>query len=131
MIAPVFQGHTLDLTYSASQVTLHVIDAILPPGDYNLNGIVDAADYTLWRNNFGSTTSLPNDPTLGVGQDDYQRWKDHFGQTAGSGVSSGVAPSVPEPTTLVLIIVTAIGMFPWRTRHAWHASQSNNLGRVI
>ena len=77
-----------------------------------MNGIVDAADYTLWRNNFGSAMSLPNDPTLGVGQDDYQRWKDHFGQTAGSGVSSGVAPSVPEPTTLVLIIVTAIGMFP-------------------
>ena len=30
VIAPVFQGHTLDLTYSANQVTLHVIDAILP-----------------------------------------------------------------------------------------------------
>ena len=78
--APIFNGHTLNLVYSANQVTLHVIDAILPPGDYNQNGIVDAADYTVWRDNLGSGTSLPNDGTPGVGHDDYVRWKIHFGE---------------------------------------------------
>ena len=28
------------------------------PGDYNDNGIVDAADYTIWRDTLGSTTDL-------------------------------------------------------------------------
>ncbi len=40
-------------------------------GDYNGNGTVDAADYTIWRNNLGSLASLPNDETSGVGLDDY------------------------------------------------------------
>jgi hypothetical protein len=72
-------------------------------GDYNQNGVVDAADYTLWRNNFGSPTSLPNDPSPGVGQDDYTRWKQNFGQTGG-GAGSIAAPSpIPEPTTFALL----------------------------
>ena len=31
------------------------------PGDYNGNGIVDAADYTVWRDHFGQTFALPNE----------------------------------------------------------------------
>lgn len=50
-------------------------------GDFNQNGIVDAADYTVWRNNFGSNTPLPNDPNgTPVGNEAYQTWKAHFGQ---------------------------------------------------
>ncbi len=30
----------------------------LPDGDYNQDGVVDAADYTVWRNTLGSTTDL-------------------------------------------------------------------------
>ena len=30
-------------------------------GDYNHNGIVDAADYVVWRKNVGTSTALPND----------------------------------------------------------------------
>ncbi len=54
-----------------------------PAGDYNNNGTVDAADYTRWRNNLGSTTAnLPNDPTPTiVDQSDYTTWKTNFGQT--------------------------------------------------
>ena len=64
-----------------------LITLIGPPiiGDYNRDGIVNAADYTVWRNNLGSGTALPNDDTAGVGPDDYVRWKTNFGQTAGAG----------------------------------------------
>jgi autotransporter-associated beta strand protein len=112
--APIFNGHTLDLVYSANQVTLKVIDAILPPGDYSLNGIVDAADYTIWRDNFGSGTSLPNDPSSGVGNDDYLRWKSHFGEATGSGASAAVGPAVPEPTALALVIAALFCLGTWR-----------------
>ena len=50
-------------------------------GDFNENGIVDAADYTMWRDNLGSTTALPNDPNgTPVGAAAYDTWKAHFGQ---------------------------------------------------
>jgi hypothetical protein len=69
-------------------------------GDYNQNGIVDAADYTIWRDKLGSGTALHNDDTDGVGQDDYTRWKNNFGQHAGSGSIA----NVPEPSTAALLV---------------------------
>ncbi len=76
------------------------------PGDYNNDGFVDAADYTVWRNKLGSVTSLPNDDTPGVGQDDYTRWKANFGQVAGSGAGSIAPPysATPEPSTPLLAL---------------------------
>jgi hypothetical protein len=73
-----------------------------PDGDYNQDGTVNAADYTVWRNNLGSPTALPNDDSPGVGPDDYDRWKDHFGESAGSGASASIDAAVPEPSALVL-----------------------------
>jgi hypothetical protein len=84
-------------------------------GDYNENGVVDAADYVVWRNSFPGTTSLPNDDTPGVGQDDYTRWRQNFGNTGGGvgrtmngivvigslpmGLGGSIGP-VPEPATM-------------------------------
>lgn len=57
-----------------------------PLGDYNHNGTVDAADYTIWRDTLGSTTDLRangnNDPpsTDLIDQADYTTWKNAFGQ---------------------------------------------------
>jgi hypothetical protein len=85
------------------------------PGDYNQNGVVDAADYLLWRRNLGSGTSLPNDDSPGVGQDDYTRWRAHFGQTAGTGSGANANAAVPEPATVVLLIAGLL-MFGSRRR---------------
>lgn len=50
-------------------------------GDYNENGIVDAADYTRWRDALGTNTVLPNDPVGGmIGAQQYTNWKTHYGQ---------------------------------------------------
>lgn len=80
------------------------------PGDYNQDGSVDAADYTLWRDILDSATALPNDDTAGVAADDYDRWKTNFGNHSGtgalalpgprdSGLASGSLASVPEPVS--------------------------------
>ena len=47
------------------------------PGDFNRDGIVYAADYTMWRNTLGSTTDLRADANLDgiVDQADYEVWK--------------------------------------------------------
>jgi PEP-CTERM motif len=73
-------------------------------GDYNGNGIVDAADYTVWRDKLGTMTSLPNDTTPGsVTQADYDVWKSDFGSHSGSGAGANAA--IPEPATLLLLLV--------------------------
>ncbi len=81
-------------------------------GDYNNNGIVDAADYTVWRNNVGQpgTTLQHRDPNNGTGvvsQDDYNSWKANFGAGGGAGGVGGGA--VPEPGTVALALV-AMGL---------------------
>jgi enediyne biosynthesis protein E4 len=78
------------------------------PGDYNTDGIVDAADYTVWRNRLGSGVSLPNDTTPGVGLDDYTRWKVHFGETTAGSAASEINPAIPEPSTAILFLLGLI-----------------------
>jgi probable HAF family extracellular repeat protein len=73
------------------------------PGDFNHDGTVDAADYVVWRKGLGTTYT----------QDHYNIWRAHFGMTAGSSSgSAGASPSqafVPEPATLLLLILAAAG----------------------
>jgi hypothetical protein len=73
------------------------------PGDFNRNGVVDAPDYVVWRKGLG-TIFTP---------DDYNIWRAHFGQTAGSGSAlpsnESLSASVPEPATLILMILAAAG----------------------
>lgn len=61
-------------------------------GDFNGDGDVDAADYTVWRNGLDSAFL----------QADYDVWKSHFGQTVGGPGSGTGGFSVPEPLNVSL-----------------------------
>jgi hypothetical protein len=79
------------------------------PGDYNANGVVDAADYTVWRDLPSGPGILANDATPGsVSASDYDVWKMHFGQAVGSG--AGATDAVPEPESIVLLALAAIAL---------------------
>ena len=56
-------------------------------GDFNNDGLVDAADYTLWRDNLGGGTALSNDGGLGapVRTAHYDLWNANFGTGGGAG----------------------------------------------
>ncbi len=79
--------------FAAAQDTPFV-DALA--GDFNNDGIVDAADYVVWRKNLGS-------------QDDYNLWRTNFGRTAASGtagnLAGSVSSSVPEPSSIVVLLL--------------------------
>ncbi|MEM8864279.1 MAG: Ig-like domain-containing protein [Planctomycetota bacterium] len=87
-----------------------VLNAFLMPletgltGDYNNDGIVDVADYTVWRDNNGTGAALPNDNTAGVDISDYEVWRNNYGNTANP--VPVTSPAVPEPTSLSLLIST-------------------------
>lgn len=76
------------------------------PGDYNSNGIVDAADYAVFRDKTGQLVALPNEnpaaatPGL-VDTEDYNFWRSRFGATSGGAASS----SVPEPAAWCLSLM--------------------------
>ncbi len=75
-------------------------------GDYNNDGMVDAADYTVWRNSLGSGTPLLNETaSLGtVDQEDYAAWKANFGASLNNQGGGSSLGAVPEPATGMLIL---------------------------
>jgi hypothetical protein len=94
-------------------------EAPLVPGDYNLDGIVNAADYDIWKNNFGTTTDTSplvyGDGDGAVTAADYAIWRDHFGQTwSGLGDGSGSGVTVPEPSSSVAAFILLVFMATWR-----------------
>ena len=79
-------------------------------GDYNGNGVVDTADYILWRHALQTSTSLPNDQTpASVSTADYDLWRTNFGKTSGTGTGTDLnAPTIPEPLGASLLAIAAI-----------------------
>ncbi len=83
-----------------------------PLGDYNGDGMVDAADYTVWRDNVGGdgSTLQNRDPgqTGPVDSGDYDFWKSQFGQVGAVSLASAETAAVPEPSGFALITVCLI-----------------------
>ncbi|MEX2317540.1 MAG: PQQ-dependent sugar dehydrogenase [Pirellulales bacterium] len=76
-------------------------------GDFNHDGTVNAADYTVWRNELGQSvangTSADADGSGTVTRDDYNIWKSQYGQTA-IPIGSGSGQAVPEPGSCALLL---------------------------
>ncbi|MGL4514569.1 MAG: DNRLRE domain-containing protein [Lacipirellulaceae bacterium] len=77
------------------------------PGDYNADGAVNAADYTVWRDTLGSSSDLraDGDGDGAVGQGDYAAWRASYGYSAGS-----AAVGVPEPTATAIAGLAVLGV---------------------
>ena len=94
-------------------------DLVGPPssvaGDYNGNGVVDAADYVLWRKEpTNPANGYVSDPSNG-----YNTWRANFGSHLGSG--SGLesdADSVPEPAGFLLLMAAMVAACVTRGRRS-------------
>ncbi len=78
---------------------------VRPPGDFNLDGSTDAADYVLWRKGLGTTHSNRH----------YDEWRQNYDSTM-SAASATSAPAVPEPTSFALAATCFVLLLPYRTR---------------
>ena len=84
------------LFYEPTALTLAVVPSLT--GDYNADGVVNAADYTVWRNSLGQNgIGLAADANFDhvVNLVDYLVWRGNFGM-----VAPGSAAAVPEPASL-------------------------------
>lgn len=78
------------------------------PGDFNNNGMVDSADYVVWRNGLGTTFVAS----------DYNVWRSHFGAKA-SGSAAGAGSAVPEPGSVAFVCAaTACGALFLGRKHS-------------
>ncbi|HEX4414901.1 MAG TPA: hypothetical protein VH107_14800 [Lacipirellulaceae bacterium] len=103
----------------ASRLPQLTIDyTILPagvPGDFNGNGVVDMADYVLWRNG-GTLQNEISTPGTDDAQD-YLDWRANFGGTGGAG-SLQTGNQVPEPAACALMACAALWNGLWRCRRS-------------
>jgi len=101
-----------------------------PIGDYNDDGVVNAADYVVWRDTSGgSGLNLAADGDLDgtVDADDYDVWKTHFGETVaipdGQSAVTGLDGNMtPEPATVFLAVITAAIMSFRRSKYRRRSS---------
>lgn len=103
----IFEGNNTGFRLAAAAVSVGVA------GDYNGNGVVDAADYVVWRDHLGTSFQLTNEvagTTPGtVTNEDYAAWRARFGNTSGAGAGNSLASaSVPEPETVMLLVISLI-----------------------
>ena len=82
-------------------------------GDYSGNGIVDAADYTVWRNSLGQMgagLAADGDGNGKVEPADYTYWKTRFGNPGG-GSSFTTSSATPEPASLAIAVLGLAMLF--------------------
>lgn len=92
--------------FSWDSVSLAVINTTPQgvAGDYNEDGTVNLADYTVWRDHLGAPAgSLENDPhSTVIGASQYNTWKSNFGLSLPPGALQSHA--VPEPSAALLLL---------------------------
>jgi hypothetical protein len=99
-----------DLNSSRFNALANLKVVLVLPGDFNVDGMVDTADYTTWRD------ALGDDVEHGSGADgdfdgritlaDYKIWKDGFEATSGSGSVQHLP--VPEPSAGAGLLAAAV-----------------------
>ena len=77
-------------------------------GDFNADGVVDASDYTVWRDSLGrSGIDLRGDGDFNgvVDNNDFAIWQNHFGQLISAGAGAFGSAGVPETASALLLLI--------------------------
>jgi hypothetical protein len=103
-------GLAWELDYTGTTVRLRVVAGENLPGDFNDDGVVNLADYTVWRDNLGAPNELAlngngnNSGSVDAG--DYNLWKSNFG--SGGSLEAVDAQQVPEPRSGWMVALVAL-----------------------
>lgn len=115
-------GNTFAINIPFQSILAVLINAApYPPSDFNQNGIVDAADYVVWRKSLGTPG-------------DYDLWRSHYGQTAAGGTTASFVVFEPSQCLIAMVTFAALGSRPWRkTRldQAWDCSPRCSARRLF
>lgn len=106
-------GDTANVQLYTLQISVEEVLEEIRYGDFNDDGLVDAADYTLWRDHAGDIDDVAildrGDGVAGVDFGDFETWKENFGTAYGSAAVSAL--NAPEPSAFASILAVAIAFF--------------------
>ncbi len=100
-------GASFLVSTTSSAVTLSGY-ALAIAGDFNSDGVVDAADYTTWRDGLDSIYTAA----------DYEVWREAFS----GGAATSSAASVPEPNAMLVTTAVLLGIYMRRAKSNNHRS---------
>jgi T5SS/PEP-CTERM-associated repeat protein len=113
-------GLYFDLAYTHSAINLTVAGIL---GDYNRNGTIDASDYALWRKTIsqsGNALAADGNNNGHIDSGDFDIWRTNYGtQAAGSGAN--VTATIPEPTSLLMVLIASICLTLHRQRPTYRS----------
>lgn len=106
---------------------IYIVRAVqtgLIDGDFNLDGVVDAADYTTWLDSRGSSYLSPTSSLRADGngdgivdEADLVIWQTNFGTASGAGSSPSTGSGqIPEPSTLIFAPLLFLTLASLRSR---------------
>jgi hypothetical protein len=99
-------------------LTLSLFGQVILAGDYNRDGVVDNADYAVWRKSYGlyatAYDGADGDGSGTIDDGDYDVWAAHFGDVA-AGAGGIASNAVPEPASILLAAITLFGVL-WMRR---------------
>lgn len=91
--------------YDIDRVDLLVVEATPTlAGDYNHDGVVNAADYTVWRDGNSPDSS----------QAGYDLWVDNYGATTATPTSNAATHAAPEPPAVIPLLLACLGAIAFR-----------------
>lgn len=100
-----------------SEVELLLDRRPIDQADYNNDGVVDIADYTVWRDSLGDPLLAhlaDGDLSGAVDAGDYLLWRNRFGSDGGP--PAFVLAAAPEPTSIGLLISLSWAAISYRRR---------------
>ncbi len=112
----------LDYTAGTGNDIALTVASVALVGDYNGDGLVDAADYTVWQDAVGTTVAAyagADGNGDGVVDDgDHAVWAAHYGAS----LEAVMAQAVPEPAGVVLAVLALVAGGPRRVGSVRSAS---------
>ncbi|TWT90201.1 Endo-1,4-beta-xylanase A [Pseudobythopirellula maris] len=115
----VIDGETFVIDHLKGVETHSLVTADFLPGDFNTDGVVDAADFTVWRDSLGQTGLIAYSGADSNGDGevtlaDYDYWVSNFGMSL-----STPQTSAPEPGSVVLFAWSLFISAPRGQRRKW------------
>jgi hypothetical protein len=105
-----FRGEDIEASFLVDNITAEAAVAE-NNGDYNNDGVVDVADYVMWRKTLNQTADPAGSGADGDGDgtveldDDYEHWFERFATIPPNG---GGNSAVPEPASGALLVLMSL-----------------------